>query len=188
MAPAANAEGDSVFQTRTQFDNYTHAYKRLNTLTAGQGSDAIKVAADIAASTPLGAIAAMGGVTKNVADLATQFQQEREAEKAAMPGVPEQFLPSGYDFIPGVGGEKTRAEKANRAAAFFKLQEGLNPTLNTLQKNGLNVMTPQPYDSWAASMKQKSQPKGIGGRKQPLATPEQARAGNVFPDQPPSNK
>ncbi len=173
----AATEAGRVFNTRTLFDNYTHAHDRLDSITAGQGSEAVKQAADAVAG-----FIPMSSLAGSVAELAKNLQQERQAEIQAMPGVPEQFLPSGYDFVPGVGGEKTRAEKANRAAAWFKLQEGPTPRLGLLQKNGMNVITPQPYEAWAGSRKQKAQPKGIGGRSQPLATPEEAAAGNVFPE------
>lgn len=174
--PAQN-EASRVFNTRNLFDNYTHAHDRLDSLAAGQSSEALKTASDAVAG-----FIPMSSLAGSVAELAKNLQQERQAEIQAMPGVPEQFLPSGYDYVPGQGGDKTRAEKSNRAAAWFKLQEGYTPTLNMLQKNGTNVITPQPYEHWAGSKRQKMQPRGIGDRKQPLATPEEAKAGNVFPE------
>lgn len=164
----AQAEGAKIAQTRQLFKNYTQSWDRLNTMTAGQTPETIALA-----TRALEGTIPLGGLSPAATDLAKKMQGERQAQIASLAGVPQEFLPSGFDFRPGGDNQKARDARKTGAAGWFKLQEGQNPNINMLNKH-FPLVTPQPYADWAKSSPpvrtQGTTPIGRGGAGEMHAT------------------
>jgi hypothetical protein len=137
-------EGLHIAQTRQLFNNYTKSWDRLNTITAGQTPQMLELASKAAAG-----FIPFEGLNPAAAELARNLMGERQSQIDSLPGIPQSFYPSGFDFMPGGGGEKARFGRKSAAADWFSLREGQNPNITALQKT-YNVVTPQPYNDWAS--------------------------------------
>lgn len=187
-----NSEVVAVKQNRQNWKNYLDSYKQLDEMVgagqtgeiAGQGAGLLSSVAALLAPEAKGALASAQGP---VADIARKFQQMRNAVMAQNPGVDprtlEDVLPSIYDF----SSDETRKTKLNSAARVFETKE--SPV--TMLKRVPNAYSAPSFQSEAdhyfkarKKARDERHPPGMSGRSQPLATPAEARAGNVFPDQP----